>query len=145
MTITVPQKEPENIPYCEIAIAEKYYKNLMEMNPGDSNGNNLIDLGASELKQFYDTQTFSLMGYQDFNTEKIEMQHYLDYNCSLYWANKVLTKNVSTETCPPTCETLEYHGKIVKAKICLTGIHRIDIVSRCFEINKNNICETNFF
>ena len=114
LTKTVPQKVSENIPYCEIDIAEKYYKNLKQTNPVDSKGNNLIDLGASELKQFYDTATVSLMGqYLELNIEKIAMQHYLDYNCSQYWANEVLKNNMSTG-CPPTCETLEYHGKIIK-------------------------------
>lgn len=114
LTITVPQKESGKIPYCEIDIAEKYYKTLKEMNPSDFNNKPVINFGATELKKFYSTITTSYLGYTDFSAEKIDMQHYIDYNCSQYWANELLTKNVSTDTCPSTCETLEYHGKIIK-------------------------------
>ena len=114
MAITVPQKQQENIPYCLIDKAEKYYKHLKDYNYlVDLNGKFLIDMGASELKQHYDTISNPLFT-ADYNTEKINMQHYIDYNCSLYWANEVLANNVSLETCPSTCETLEYNGKIIK-------------------------------
>ena len=114
LTITVPQKESGKIPYCEIDIAEKYYKTLKEMNPSDFNNKPVINFGATELKKFYSTITTSSLGYTDFSAEKIDMQHYIDYNCSQYWAKELLTKNVSTDPCPSTCETLEYHGKIIK-------------------------------
>ena len=42
------------------------------------------------------------------------MEYYIDYNCSKYWANEILINNVSTKTCPQTCEMLEYTGKIIK-------------------------------
>ena len=94
----MPQKEQENIPYCLIDKAEKYYKHLKDYNYlVDLNGKFLIDMGASELKQHYDTISNPLFT-ADYNTEKINMQHYIDYNCSLYWANEVLANNVSLET-----------------------------------------------
>ena len=114
MTIAVPQKESGKIPYCEIDIAEKYYKELKQQNPSDFNNKPVINFGATELKKFYSTITTSSLGYTDFSKDKRDMQHYIDYNCSLYWAKEILANNVSTESCPPTCEILEYKGKIVK-------------------------------
>ena len=94
--------------------AEKYYKNLMEnTHLVDLEGKFLIDMGASELKQYYDTISYPLFS-GNYTTEKINMHHYLDYNCSIYWAYEVLANNVSTEACPPTCKILEYKGKIFK-------------------------------
>ena len=114
LTVAVPQKESGNIPYCEIDTAEKYYKELKKRNPADANGKDVINFGPTELKKFYGTIITSYLGYTDFSAEKVDMQHYIDYNCSQYWAKEILTENVSTDTCPSTCETLEYHGKIIK-------------------------------
>ena len=113
MAITVPQKQQKNIPYCAIDKAEMFYKNIYHYQLLDVEGKRLIDMGASELKQYYDTMSNPLFS-ADYNSEKIDMQDYIDYNCSLYWAKEILAKNVSTESCPPTCEILEYKGKIVK-------------------------------
>ena len=97
MTIAVPQKESGKIPYCEIDIAEKYYKKLKQQNPHDQNNKPVINFGATELKKFYSTITTSYLSYTNFSAEKIHMQHYIDYNCSQYWAQELLTKNVSTQ------------------------------------------------